>query len=364
MTFTWHTEALLGVDLGSFFLYGLLDHGGRPSADVGDAQGVDNIEAPSTAKLFEAWWQKSLLEDRASILFGLYDVNSEFYSVETAELFLNSSFGIGAALGNSGVNGPSIFPTTSLGARLKAEPFPGYELQAAVLDGIPGEPSHPKGTRVRLDDDDGVFFIAEVAYDRARSEQQGEVDGASRPTQRRRVGREWSQRPTSARIALGTWLYSARMPHLARTNAAGDPVQTRGHPGLYLIADYDATQLDPLNASGFALFLQLGWADGDVAQFEGYTGAGFTYTGLLPGRPEDELGMGVAAAYNGHSFKRASRAAGDSPAVAEVAVEWTYQAVLTPWLSLQADLQYVANPGGLSNRRDALVTILRYVVDF
>jgi porin len=377
MTFTWHTEPLLGCDLGTFFLYGLLDHGGHPSADVGDAQGVDNIEAPSTAKLFEAWWQQSLLDDRASVLVGLYDVNSEFYAVDSAELFLNSSFGIGAELGTSGVNGPSIFPTTSLGIRLKAEPIPGYEIQAAVLDGIPGDPNHPKGTRIDLDHRDGVFFITEVAYDLTRSGDgkgfgaevredgdDGGDDGTSRRTQRRRVGREWSERPTSARVALGTWLYSTRMPHLGRTNGVGDPVDTHGHPGLYLIADYDATQLDPLDSRGLAVFVQLGWADGDVAQFEGYTGAGFTYKGLIPLRPEDELGMGVAAAYNGNAFKRAARADGDRPAVAEVAVEWTYQAILTPWLSLQGDLQYVVNPDGLRNRRDALVAALRYVIDF
>jgi O-6-methylguanine DNA methyltransferase len=36
MTLTWHTEPILGRDLGTFFFYGLYDHGDRPSDDVGD----------------------------------------------------------------------------------------------------------------------------------------------------------------------------------------------------------------------------------------------------------------------------------------------------------------------------------------
>lgn len=363
MTLTWQTEALLGVDLGTFFVYGLWNHGNGPSRHVGDTQGVDNIEAPSTIKLYEGWWQRSLFDGKASILLGLYDVNSEFYVLESAEVFIHSSFGIGAELGTTGINGPSIFPTTSLGARVKVEPVRGYVLQAAVLDGVPGDPRRPNGTHVRFGDDDGVFFIAEASYHRDRRRHE-EGEGASRAAQRRRVGRGWDQPPVVGRIALGTWLYSDRLPHVERVDASGDPVTTHGRPGLYLVAEYDAARLDPLDATGLSVFLQLGWADGDVAQFEGYTGAGFKYTGLIPGRPADELGLGVAVGYNGSAFDRAARDAGDRPAVAEIAVEWTYRAWLTPWLSLQADLQYVANPGGLKNRSDALVAGLRYTLSF
>jgi porin len=71
----------------------------------------------------------------------------------------------------------------------------------------------------------------------------------------------------------------------------------------------------------------------------------------------------VAAAYTGHAFRRATRALGDKPSRAEVAFEVTYRAPLVPWLSIQADLQYVLDPGGLRSRSDALVGILRYVVE-
>lgn len=43
----------------------------------------------------------------------------------------------------------------------------------------------------------------------------------------------------------------------------------------------------------------------------------------------------------------------------ELIVEASYRAIVTPWLSVQPDLQYVAHPGGVAGRRDALVPGVR-----
>jgi len=69
--------------VGTFFLYGLANHGHDASDDAGDAQGVDNIAAPQTIKLYEAWWQRAFLSDHISLLLGIYDLNSEFDAIET-----------------------------------------------------------------------------------------------------------------------------------------------------------------------------------------------------------------------------------------------------------------------------------------
>src|SRR5437763_16572008 len=60
-------------------------HGGQPSAFVGDAQGVSNIAGPSSLTLYEAWIQANF--SGASVLAGLYDLNSEFYRVQWAGVF-------------------------------------------------------------------------------------------------------------------------------------------------------------------------------------------------------------------------------------------------------------------------------------
>ena len=115
LTLAWDSDAWFERDFGTFFVYGLWNHGGQPSRAVGDVQATDNIEAPDAIRLFEAWWQKTLLA-RTSLLVGLYDVNSEFYAIDSAELFLNGSFGMGGELGNSGITGPGTFPVAGWGA--------------------------------------------------------------------------------------------------------------------------------------------------------------------------------------------------------------------------------------------------------
>jgi porin len=62
--------------------------------------------------------------------------------------------------------------------------------------------------------------------------------------------------------------------------------------------------------------------------------------------------------------KRAARAAGLVGASAEMALEVTYQAQITQWLSVQPDLQYIIHPGGNQDLNNALVLGCRVTVTF
>jgi len=87
-----------------------LVEGGRLSArNVGDAQGVDNIEAVNALRLYEAWVSRDI-GDRAGVKLGFIDLNVDFDTQEVGALFLNSSDGTGPELGHSGLNGPSVYP--------------------------------------------------------------------------------------------------------------------------------------------------------------------------------------------------------------------------------------------------------------
>lgn len=48
----------------------------------------------------------------------------------------------------------------------------------------------------------------------------------------------------------------------------------------------------------------------------------------------------------------------------ESVLEVYYNAQITPWLSLSPSIQYVANPGGAENIRDAVVLGLRVQMEF
>jgi hypothetical protein len=136
-------EKLMGWKGASFSFYALANAGGSPSEIVGDMQTVSNIDADDTWKLYEAWYQQNLFDEKLSLLLGLFDLNSEFDVTENAGLFLNSSFGIGPDYSQSGGNGPSIFPTTSLAFRVRVQPTDAFYVQSAVFDGVPVAPTTP-----------------------------------------------------------------------------------------------------------------------------------------------------------------------------------------------------------------------------
>jgi porin len=88
-TYTSNLNLQVSVDGAALFGWpdtiGYLDalwlQGGLPSNFIGDAQGVSSISASNAVKLYEAWVQKNFLGNHLSVLVGLYDLNSEFYTL-------------------------------------------------------------------------------------------------------------------------------------------------------------------------------------------------------------------------------------------------------------------------------------------
>ena len=155
-------EQSLGWNHTTGFVYGLGNYGGMPTELVGDLQVTSNIEADTAWRVYEAFLELCLWAERVSLLAGLYNTNSEFDELESAGVFLNASFGVGPDLSASRDQGPSIFPVTSLAARVRAFPRPWWYVQAAGMDGVPGLPGHPYAGPFHFDANDGVFLIAET----------------------------------------------------------------------------------------------------------------------------------------------------------------------------------------------------------
>src|SRR5579872_875455 len=216
-------ERLLGWRGMTFYAEGLAAHGGEPERWVGDAQGVSNLAAPGGAQLYEAWLQQNLLGNRVSVLAGRYDLNSEFYRLQTAGLFLNGSFGLGPEFSQSGAGGPSIYPDTAVGARLAFKPARDVVLRAAVLDGAPVE-RPGEGARL-FAKGDGELLVGEAAFLR-RSVLDAAPDDSPRST-RFRIGRNSGLRPYDGKLAVGGWYYTTSFDDLSERGPAGAPVRHR-----------------------------------------------------------------------------------------------------------------------------------------
>jgi porin len=353
---TVDAHRLFGWPGATVFLYGLGTHGGKPSRFAGDAQGVSNIEAPDKWKLEEGWIQQNLFGNRFSMLGGLYDLNSEFYRVQSASVFFNSSFGIGPEFSQSGKGGPSIFPDTSLGVRFELKPARGFVLRTAILDGVPLD--RPDGGQRPFAKGDGLLLVGEAAY------LYRPVLAEQPLLHRFRIARFSGLRPYEGKVALGAWHYTATFDDLIGIRPDGQPVRHHGSSGLYLIADETVYKDAGPAKRRLNLFGQLGIGGPRVNEFAFYTGGGAVLSGPFPGREADELGVAMAAAHNGNPFLERQRQAGNSVGRSEMTVELTYLAQLRSWLAVQPDLQYVVNPGTDPTLKNALVTMLRFEIAF
>jgi porin len=309
-------ERLVGWTGAQVHVYGLYNNGKSISDLAGDTQAVSNIEAGTQAlRLYEAWIDQKI-GDRLSVKAGLYDLNSEFDALDAAGLFVSSPHGIGTDFAQSGRNGPSIFPSTSLAARVQWAPVDGWALRAAVLDGVPGDPDHPGRTAVKLGKGDGALLVGELEAPLA-----------------------------GGKLLLGHWRYTARFDRNDGL-AAG-----KGNAGTYIRGELPLTGTAARKVDAF---FRLGKAAGRFNMFEGFASGGLKFSGWVPGRDEDEFGIAVAAAFTADSY-RAATGAGSS----EVAIEATYRAPITAWLSLQPSVHYIRNPSADPAIRNALVLGLR-----
>lgn len=356
MMLTVDASRLLGWMGATFFFNGLVTHGGHPSDLVGDTQGVSNLDAPPGAQLYEAWLQQNLFENRLSALVGRYDLSTEFYRLQSASLFSNSSFGTGPEFAQSGVAGPSIFPDTAVGTRIEYKPARGVLLRAALLDGVPV--SRPDGARRFFAEGDGLLLVGEAGFlFRPSSTEQPR-------SPRFRIGRGAGLAPYDGKVAIGGWYYTAEFDDLSERLPDGLPVRHRGSGGGYAIADellYRGSGPSPrrLNA-----FVQLGLGDSRVNRFGFYAGGGLVLSGLFPALGSDELGVAVASARNGSHFVEGQREDGITVTRTETTVEITHLIQIGERLALQPDLQYVMRPGTDPGRKDALVAALHFELSY
>jgi len=340
-TLSLDMERLVGWKNTQVFVRGIGMYGRDPAEATGSLNAPSNLaNSVATFKFFESWIERTFLEDALSVRVGLQAVDTEFDVKETAGVFMNGGFGTGIDLSQSGLNGPCIFPTSCFGIRVKYQPSPSTYAMVAVLDGGAGDPNDPRGTHVRLGGDDGALTLGEIGYQRGADE-----------------GR-------FVRLALGAWHYTTTFDDLLATDVNGDPLRHDGTGGLYALVEGELYREPGQISQGLSGFLRLGVADQDVNPVRHYASAGLAYTGLLGGRDEDVLGLGVSAPINGDKYMRAQQLAGAPADREELAFELAYLMPIAPWLSVQLDAQYIVNPGTDPTLDDACLLGMRLTYTF
>ena len=312
-------------------LYGhlLSNTGGVPNDLAGTLQGIDNIEvARPRAKLYQLWLDQEFADGRASVLAGLYDLNSEFYQTETAGLLIAPAFGIGSELAATGPNGPSIFPSTALAMRVRWDVAEGQRIQGAVLNASAGVLGDPGG--VDLSFDNGALLIGEWVH-------AGDMQ-----------------------IRIGAWRYTDTQEDIRDTDGLGAPVM-RHAQGFYASLEGPLGAFGDSSVSGF---LRAGAADGQTSPYLGGWQAGLLASPVFASRPDSSFSLGINQGLINSRQRANDRDLGGDPARGESAIEITYADKIGENLTLQPDLQLIHNPGADQGRDAVVVATLRATLEY
>lgn len=311
-------EKLWGWDGTSAYLQVLNNRGGRINERyTGSLMGISNIEVPTAAThVFHAWIQHAVLDDRLLMLVGLYPVDSEFATIDSAGLLLNPTFG--ASSDFSPTRGPSIFPISSFGTRFRWHSSSrSIYVQGALLDGVPGDPDTRKGTHIQFNEGDGTFSVAEIGHKPGDSATDEKAKSLAAPFDK---------------LALGAWSYSARDPDLVDgTN--------RKSFGYYLLAEKTLYRPVPDAPQGVAGFFRYSATGGNSTPIRDAINLGLRYQGLIPGRGEDVAVLGLARIRLSDKYREvATPKAGQ-----EDLLEATYQVRMNKWFTVQPLIQFIRN---------------------
>ncbi len=361
---------------------------GRDASEdlVGNFFTISNLAGFNTLRMMELWFQQDFFQRGAdaapglSIRVGQLTADSEFVISDYGALFINGTFGWPAFMYTNLPEGGPGYPMGTLGVRVAVSPWEWMTLQSAVFQGnVFAQNVNRHGFDWDLSANEGYFWINEAQV-------------------RWNHGEEATGLPGQAKA--GAWFHtgnfsdpyfdSAGIP-LADEGSNGDPLTRQWNFGFYGIVDQmvyrepsEAAEVSGLSKdgktvtgfkSGKRVVQQasnqgLGWF-GRIAfepqnrNFVGfYFDTGVVYTGLIPTRDEDQFGLAFGYGQLTNGARENLEAEGSRGVGAEMVLEATYQAVITPWLTIQPNAQFIINPGGTQDLNNAFVIGGRAAITF
>ena len=313
-------------------------HGRSITADnIGSLVTVSNYEALPSTRLSELWLEQHILNDHLNVRVGQLTADTEFLLSSGGSNFLNSTWGWASLPSSDLPGGGPAYPLSTPGVRVALKPNDKFSLKIAVYNGDPAGPNCKANPQ--LCDDNGLDFrldspplmMAEGSY---KYNQDGRLPGT---------------------VKIGGWDHFGTF-HDQRFDSGGMPITVTFNSGrpidgdwaIYGIIDQLVWRvLDSKDPKGIGVFGRVIGAPTDQNLVDFYADGGVTFSGMIPHRPEDTLGIG--SAYTGISSEAHGFDLDSGLPVArtsEVLAEICYTAQLKPGWTLQPDFQYIWRPGG------------------
>jgi porin len=345
------TQKAFGLPGGTFNVSGLQIHGTNlTQRDLATLQTATGVEADDTTRLWELWYQQSLLGGKVDVKVGQQSLDQEFMVSQYASTFMNATFGWNVLPSVDLPAGGAAYPLSSLGVRVHVSPSDAWTVLAGVFDGNPagngvGDPQQLNAHGTNFNLHNGALFIGEVQY-------------ALNPAPSDPAAPKPSGLPGTYK--LGFWYNTQQFADqgfdtsgmsLANPASNGVPQSHRGDYSFYAVADQMVWRPSADSPQSVGVFARVMGAPGDRNLVDLAVNAGVTVKAPFKGRDNDVAGLAVGYAQIGsHAQDLASTTASFTPGYpshgSETVIEATYQYQVTPWWQLQADFQYVFSPGG------------------
>jgi porin len=309
---------------------------------IGNVISTQQIYGFQTYRLIDASYQQKLLDGLIEIRLGRFATTDDFMvSAYNAGLISNAFCGnpFGILL-----DAPGITAYTGTWAALaKVNATARIYAMAAVYNGDPA---------IRADAQHGVdlslngpaFAIIETGY---------QVNGLPGDSQ------------LLGNYKLGAWYDGGQLTDFE------SGARVHGSWGFYGIFDQVLVPFgSPGTNRGFGVFGSVTVApESHIQQMPLFLTAGFSARGILDARPRDTLSVGFAAGYFSDELRHAQQLA-QLPGLPggqnyEKVIEATYRVDLGKGaLFIQPDIQYIVQPGGARNLKDAVVLGAQLGVNF
>ncbi len=335
-------EKITGWNGASFYFHSISDYGGNPGEQIGSKMGISNIETSDSWRVFELFLQQNLFDNKLSLYMGLLDLNSMFDVKQVGSLFLNPAHGIGVDFAQSGKNGPSIFPFSSLGFVARLSFLSNNYFQFGIFDGLSGDTNNFKGNPIIINKNDGLLISSKIV---------NEHGWRSTPE----LKNEKENNLPYSKIEVGAWYYTDSYNHLFSNVTSY---------GIYGLFEQDIYQENETPGEGLSIYGRMGIADDLTNQFDYFIGAGFVYQGLIPGRNEDRFGFGFLFAHNAYVYRMEKSTRNEFYDLYEQNFELTYKLYITPAIALQPNIQYLVSPSKVDLKENLLVFGLRLTLIF
>jgi porin len=346
-------EKLLGLK-GGMFGAEFLHFSGQPTnQDAGVVQGYNSLPGLpplDREELYQLWWRQELFDGKLVLRIGksvpTYDFNNVIRPVPLQE----ESFSIPAVTGliytpifvNPTILGklPGYY-NSATGITTTLAPTKNLYLSYGFYDGNLAHGEQPGLHGLQFKFNGYYFHIGETGY-------------------AWRLGPQ--QKPGI--FAFGLWHQTGKL-------VAVDGDVKNGAEGFYLFGSQRLWSRHPgQDNSGVSGFYQFGANTSKTMLVRQYFGAGLTGFGLMPGRPRDSMGFGLAWSW----LNRDHRAGefffpGVSPDTTrlrtnEVMLAFYYQMELLSGAYFQPTLTYVPNPGQRPDIPDAVALTMRLIILF